>query len=375
MKPEAAANPLLVRRFEQEYTATSRLRHPHIVHGLDFGMDQGLPYLAMEYVNGQSLGQRIKQDGALPLDQVLRIGQQIAAALELAHQHQLIHRDVKPDNILLKRNGHAKLTDLGLIKDLGARMDLTWARTALGTIAYAAPEQFEDASKAGVGCDVYGLATTLYHALTGTAPFEGQLSSVILTQKLRNDFVPPGQRVPSLPRHINEAICRALDAAPERRPGSCAELSAALANESPSGIVVAASDSANYSSASGLMMKERRKACRYPAALSASCYPVRDSEHPWPGRVQDLSCHGMRLELPRRFEPGAILGVDLFDKQAQPLTSVCVRVCWVRQASPKTWGCGCMYGSEMSASDLDALLGNPSKTVVLPPREAESLQR
>ena len=200
MKPEAAANPLLVRRFEQEYTATSRLRHPHIVHGLDFGMDQGLPYLAMEYVDGQSLGQRIKQDGALPLDQVLRIGRQIAAALELAHQHQLIHRDVKPDNILLKRNGHAKLTDLGLIKDLAARMDLTWARTALGTIAYAAPEQFEDASKAGVPCDVYGLAATLYHALTGTAPFEGQLSSVILTQKLQWLRAPrPARAVASRP--------------------------------------------------------------------------------------------------------------------------------------------------------------------------------
>ncbi len=167
MGAEPAKTPLLAKRFEQECAVARRLRHPHIVQGLDFGVGEGRPYLVMEYVDGQSLGERLRKSGALPQDLAIRIGIQVADALQSAHHHHLIHRDVKPDNILLTKDCQSKLTDLGLIKDMSAGLNLTMSHMTLGTIAYAAPEQFEDAKKVDVRSDIYALAACLYHALTG----------------------------------------------------------------------------------------------------------------------------------------------------------------------------------------------------------------
>ena len=129
MAAEVASNPVLMRRFENELTAATRLHHPNIIQAYEFGLHQGRPYLAMAFVNGESLGQRIRRGGAFPEAEAVRVIIQIADALHCAHQNKLIHRDVKSDNILLKDDGQAMLADLGLIKDVDHGEGLT--RTCL----------------------------------------------------------------------------------------------------------------------------------------------------------------------------------------------------------------------------------------------------
>jgi serine/threonine protein kinase len=373
MTAEAALNPLLTKRFEQECAAANRLRHPHLVQGLALGVENGKLYLVMEFIEGQSLGQRINLQGPLHQNEAIQILVQIAAALHLAHGHQMIHRDVKPDNILVIRDGTAKLTDLGLIKNLGSNSDLTWARTSLGTVAYAAPEQFEDAGKADVRCDIYGLGATLYHALTGTAPFRGRIPAAILRKKLQNQFTPPIQLVTSLPRQVDEAICRALDACPEKRQNSCAEFVATLLDASGAwgGTIGNQPQLADLPLEAGRPQtvgsrpseEERRRAFRFPSTLEASCSLLRDPSKLWRGTVQDISLTGIRLELPRRFELGSALAVELLDDQAQQVASLSAKVCWVRKQDARTWAFGCAFSYELKAEELDMLLGNLPKTV------------
>ncbi len=218
MTTEAASDRVLLQRFEQEFRVAARLDHPHIVRGLDFGVEAGQPYLVMEYVQGQNLTQRVKELGPCPQALALRLFLQLADALDTAHCHQLIHRDVKPENILLTPDGRAKLGDLGLIKDLGSEeANVTRSRTCLGTLVFMSPEQFEDAKRATARSDIYSLAATLYYALTGLMPFQGRGQLTILKKKLQSDFVPPARAVPDLHPLVDAMICRALD--PRRRSG------------------------------------------------------------------------------------------------------------------------------------------------------------
>ena len=223
MDTEAAAHPVLVKRFEQEFIAAGRLCHPHIVQALDFGVDEGRRYLVMEFVDGRNLTEHIVRRGCVPQDEAVRIILQVADALRCAHQNQLIHRDVKSDNILLTSDGQAKLTDLGLSKDLQGAEGLTRTRTCLGTIAFVAPEQYEDAKRADARSDIYGLAATLYHALTGRLPFQGRRNLQVLRKKLQTDFPSASSLVPGIPRQIDDVIRKALDASPARRQASCQE--------------------------------------------------------------------------------------------------------------------------------------------------------
>src|SRR5262249_34870638 len=138
----------------------------------DFGHEQGLPYLVMEFVEGETLGQRIEREGRLTEDEAIRVIAQVAQGLQKAHRLGLVHRDVKPDNILLTRDGQAKLTDLGLVKDADSDLNLTRTGRGLGTPIFMAPEQFRRAKDADARCDIYSLAATLYMMVTGTLPFE-----------------------------------------------------------------------------------------------------------------------------------------------------------------------------------------------------------
>ncbi len=116
MEPKFASNPVLVKRFEQEYAAAARLRHPNIIQVWDFAWEDGRPYLVMEFIDGENLGRRIARHGPLPESEAVPILLQVADGLHAAHQLQMIHRDVKTENVLLSKEGQAKLSDLGLIK-------------------------------------------------------------------------------------------------------------------------------------------------------------------------------------------------------------------------------------------------------------------
>jgi serine/threonine protein kinase len=224
MPPHMAANPVMLKRFEQEFRAASRLDHPNIVRALDYGDNGSSPFLVMELVEGESLGRKIEREGRMPEHEAIRLIAQVAQGLHRAHKMNLIHRDVKPDNILIRNDGQAKLADLGLVKEADTDLNLTKTGRGLGTPHFMAPEQFRNAKGADVRCDVYSLGATLYMMLTGVLPFKtsgGPLDAWM--KKIQNDLVPPRELVPELSERVNWAILRAMSADAEMRPKSCRE--------------------------------------------------------------------------------------------------------------------------------------------------------
>jgi serine/threonine protein kinase len=218
-----ASNPVLMQRFRQEYNVARSFDHPNIVRALDFGLHGNAPYLVMEYVAGESLGQRIERQGRLPEAEAIRIIAQVAQGLHRAHKSGLIHRDVKPDNILLTPEGQVKLADLGLVKELDADLNLTRTGRGLGTPHFMAPEQFRDAKNADIRCDIYSLGATLYMMVTGELPFKSLGPVDAWMKKLNNSLTPARELVPTLSERVSWAIERSMSADREQRPASCRE--------------------------------------------------------------------------------------------------------------------------------------------------------
>jgi serine/threonine protein kinase len=223
MPAHMASNPTLLRRFEQEFRAASRLDHPNIVRALDYGDTGNTPYLVMEFVEGESLGQKIERDGRMPEAESIRIIAQVAQGLHRAHKQGIIHRDVKPDNVMVTPSGEAKLADLGLVKEVDADLNLTKTGRGLGTPHFMAPEQFRSAKDADVRADVYSLGATLYMMVTGELPFKSNGPLDAWMKKMNNDLVPPRQLVPSLSERTDWAIRRAMSPTKEQRPSNCRE--------------------------------------------------------------------------------------------------------------------------------------------------------
>jgi serine/threonine protein kinase len=223
MPPHMASNDTLLKRFEQEFRVANRLDHANIVRALDFGTEGNTPYLVMEFVDGESLGQRIERDGPIPEVEAIRIIAQVAQGLHRAHKLGLIHRDVKPDNILITRDGVAKLADLGLVKEQEADLNLTKTGRGLGTPHFMAPEQFRNAKGADARCDIYSLGATLYMMVTGELPFKSSGPLDAWMKKIHNELVPPRELVPALSDRLDWAILRAMHADPVMRPPTCRE--------------------------------------------------------------------------------------------------------------------------------------------------------
>jgi serine/threonine protein kinase len=351
--PPSAEGPLQLRRFERECEAALRLRHPHIVRGLRFGLHDGRPFLAMELIEGQNLTRLVSERGPLAEAEAVRLVGQVADALDLAHRNRLVHRDVKPDNILVTRDGQAKLTDLGLVKNLEqADLSLTRSGTWLGTVAFMAPEQFGDARHVDARCDVYGLAATLFFALSGTEPFQGRGNLIILAKKLKNDHIPLRQLVPAVHPRLEAAIRLALDKDPECRPASCSALVQMLG--APPRVGPAPTP------------QERRRARRFPTALLGSCETVPGGGRQWPAQVMDVSLTGACLQVEERFEPGAVLRIALAAEPSGPTFDLLVRVRWARQAGPRAWLVGGAFVQQLSEDELSGLLGDKPATIALP---------
>jgi serine/threonine protein kinase len=223
MPPHMAGNPVLLRRFEQEFRAASLLDHPNIVRALDYADNGSAPYLVMEFVEGESLGQKIERDGRMTESDSIRIIAQVAQGLHRAHKQGMIHRDVKPDNVMVTPDGQAKLADLGLVKEVEADLNLTRTGRGLGTPHFMAPEQFRNAKKADVRCDIYALGATLYMMVTGELPFRSNGPLDAWMKKIHNELTPPREIVPELSERVDWAIRRAMSAVPEKRPATCRE--------------------------------------------------------------------------------------------------------------------------------------------------------
>jgi eukaryotic-like serine/threonine-protein kinase len=219
----AARNPTLLKRFEREFTAARGLDHPNIVKAIEFDGECPTPFLVMEYVDGESLGQRIDRDGRLPEDESVRLIAQVCQGLYKAHKKGLVHRDVKPDNILLNREGQAKLTDLGLVKDATEESNLTRTGRGLGTPHFMAPEQFKTAKNADARCDIYSLGATLYMMVTGQTPFGNCTPLECFLRKSRNEMPAPRELVPEISERVDWAIRRSMSPNPEQRPATCRE--------------------------------------------------------------------------------------------------------------------------------------------------------
>jgi serine/threonine protein kinase len=177
----------------------------------------------MEYVEGESLGQKLQREGRMPEAEAIRIIAQVAQGLHRAHKHNLIHRDVKPDNILIQPDGVAKLADLGLVKETETDLNLTKTGRGLGTPHFMAPEQFRNAKYADIRCDIYSLGATLYQMVTGELPFRSNGPLDAWMKKIQNDLTPPRRLVPTISERVEWAILRAMSADPEKRPASCRE--------------------------------------------------------------------------------------------------------------------------------------------------------
>jgi serine/threonine protein kinase len=361
MPATLTADRVLFKRFEQECTAALRLCHPHIVQGIDFGLENDRPYLVMELVDGHTLAQYVDENGPLNPTEAIRIAIQIAGALHQAHQLDLIHRDVKPENILLTRDMHAKLADLGLVKDLQAEESITRSGTCLGTIVYMAPEQFGDAKYVDVRCDVYALAATLYFALTGLSPFPGRGDLTILGKKVKNEYVPLTQFLPTLAGPLTTLIHRSLDARVKRRPATCQEFADLLAAAMTE---LASATSLDGQGRAGTRPEDRRQARRYPTLLFCSCESLLNRSRQWTAHVVDMSRTGARLQVDRRFEPGTLLSMDLPGHLAVSLASLLLQVHWVRQGARGKWEVGCSFTQPLSEGELNLFLGNKPPTVI-----------
>ncbi len=230
--PHLLSNQVFLKRFEQEYTAARSLNHANVVKALDFGKQGSSPYLVMEYVEGESLGQRLDRVHHLSERDAIAIISQVAQGLHKAHKAGLVHRDVKPDNILITADGIAKLTDLGLVKELETDLNLTRTGRGLGTPHYMAPEQFRNAKKADVRCDIYSLAATMYHMVTGELPFKSMSPLDAWMKKIHNELSPPREILPSVSERVDWAIRRSMSADPAQRAASCREFIEDLTGQS-----------------------------------------------------------------------------------------------------------------------------------------------
>ncbi|MBI2922120.1 MAG: protein kinase [Planctomycetes bacterium] len=229
LPPEfARAHPEAVERFANEARAAAKLQHPNIVGVLNVGEDAGLHFIVMQLVEGESLQKLLDREGRLPVGKALGIARQIADALRVAAEHRIVHRDIKPDNILIGRDGVARLADLGLAKTLGADTALTASGAALGTPHYMAPEQAEDAKTADHRSDLYSLGCILYRMLCGRVPYEGSSLFAILRKHVEAPVPDPRAANPALPTALAAIIARLMAKSPDRRFQTAAELQTAL---------------------------------------------------------------------------------------------------------------------------------------------------
>lgn len=204
---EGGDDPAFVARFRTEATNAARLSHPNIVQIYDFGATDGTPYMAMEYVDGQTLREILTSEGRLAPDAAIAIATQVAAALEHARRGGIVHRDVKPENILITTDGHVKVADFGLSR-ARAESRATQAGMLMGTAQYLAPEQVRDGF-ADHRSDVYALGVVLYEMLTGVPPFTGDSPVVVAYRHVAEDVPSVLSVRADVPRALDQVVARA----------------------------------------------------------------------------------------------------------------------------------------------------------------------
>ncbi|MFJ2023247.1 Stk1 family PASTA domain-containing Ser/Thr kinase [Streptomyces sp. NPDC087897] len=215
MHPALATDASFVERFIREAKSVARLAHPNVVAVFDQGAQGAYVYLAMEYVAGCTLRDVLRERGALRPRAALDILEPVLAALGAAHRAGFVHRDMKPENVLIGDDGRVKVADFGLVRAVGTATDTTGS--LLGTVSYLAPEQIEHGS-ADTRSDVYACGVVLYEMLTGAKPHTGENAAQVIYQHLNSDVPPPSAVVPGLPVALDSLVASATARNPEVRP-------------------------------------------------------------------------------------------------------------------------------------------------------------
>lgn len=223
-----ARDHAFVERFFREARSAARLIHANVVQVYDVGVDKGVYYIANELVEGRSLGDIIAKHGKLPVQQALEIARQAALALSRAADFAIVHRDIKPDNIMINQHGEAKIADFGLAKRVTEDTGLTEVGTVLGTPFYMSPEQAKGLPL-DHRTDIYSLGATLYHAITGQVPFDAPTHMKVLARHVNDSVVPPSEIVEDVPRPVSDLVVKMLAKDPADRYQTPRELLMAIA--------------------------------------------------------------------------------------------------------------------------------------------------
>src|SRR5438093_6364908 len=202
LREQYATDVEFIERFQREAKAISELVHPHMVRVYDSGRDGTVHYIAMEYVEGANLKEYIRREGRLSPERALQIAAQVCEALEFAHSHGVVHRDIKPQNILLTADGQVKVTDFGIARALSSAT-ITQTGTVLGSVQYLSPEQARGTT-VGRSADLYALGVVLYEMVTGQLPFDGDSPIAIALSHVHKTPPAPSSLVSGLPERSEE---------------------------------------------------------------------------------------------------------------------------------------------------------------------------
>jgi eukaryotic-like serine/threonine-protein kinase len=224
-----STDPKFVTRFQREAKVMTLLHHPNIVQGYDYGQTDGKYYIVMELVEGTELRRYLRSRGVLDVDRAVIIAHDAALGLGAAHRRGIVHRDVKPQNVLVGRDGSIKLTDFGIAsvyKDVNAER-LTTPEMTMGTLQYYAPEQAQGEILTPAA-DVYALGIVMYEMVTGHPPFDGDSPVAVAMQHIQDVPIPPSHLNPNLSPALEEIILRCLEKVPEMRFRDGSSLARAL---------------------------------------------------------------------------------------------------------------------------------------------------
>jgi serine/threonine-protein kinase len=221
-----AEDPEYRERFRREAQAAAGMQHPNIVGIYDRSEWDGTPYIAMELVDGKTLKELVTERGPLPPEIAVGLTEQVLGALGYAHKRGIVHRDVKPQNVIIDRDGQAKVADFGIAR-AGDTSQMTEAGAIIGTMQYLSPEQAEG-HPVDRRADLYSVGIVLYELLTGQVPFDGEAPIAIAIKQINERPVPPGQLEPGIPPALEDVVLRALQKDPARRYQSAEEFIAAL---------------------------------------------------------------------------------------------------------------------------------------------------